>query len=54
MAGRPSKEIQKAIERLHTVEPELSITELMQRLAHFRQVDFELYARALRLAGLPE
>jgi hypothetical protein len=25
----------------------------MQRLAHFRQVDLELYAKALRLAGLP-
>jgi TolB-like protein len=54
MAGRPSGEIQKAIERLYTVEPELSITELMQRLTHFRQVDLELYATALRLAGLPE
>jgi TolB-like protein len=54
MAGHPSGEIQKAIEQLHTVEPELSITQLMQRLAHFRQVDLELYSKALRLAGLPE
>jgi TolB-like protein/Tfp pilus assembly protein PilF len=54
MAGRPSGEIQAAIARLHTVEPELSITELMQRIAHFRQLDLDVYARALRLAGLPE
>jgi len=54
MASRPSEEIQNAIERLHTVEPELTITELMQRLAHFRQVDLEFFVKALRLAGLPE
>jgi tetratricopeptide (TPR) repeat protein len=54
MAGRPSSEIQEAIGRLRTVEPEVSITELMQRIAHFRQVDLELYAKALRLVGLPE
>jgi TolB-like protein len=54
MAGRPSGEMREAIGRLHMVEPEVTITELMQRIAHFRQVDLELYAKALRLAGLPE
>jgi hypothetical protein len=46
--------MREAIGRLHMVEPEVTITELMQRIAHFRQVDLELYAKALRLAGLPE
>jgi TolB-like protein len=54
MAGRPFGKIQEAIGRLHMVEPGVSITEYMQRGAHFRQVDLELYAKALRLAGLPE
>jgi TolB-like protein len=54
MAGRPSEEIQKAIERLHMVEPELSIEALIQRIAHFREVDLEFYVKALRLAGLRE
>jgi TolB-like protein/Tfp pilus assembly protein PilF len=54
MAGRPPGEIQEAIGRLRAVEPEVTVTELMQRIAHFRQVDLELYAKALRLAGLPE
>ena len=54
MAGRPSEEIQKAIGKLHSVEPDLSITELMQRIAHFQQVDLDLYMKALRLAGLPD
>ena len=54
MAGRPSEEIQKAIGKLHSVEPDLSVTELMQRIAHFQQVDLDLYMKALRLAGLPD
>ena len=54
MAGRPFGKIQEAVGRLHMVEPGVSITEYMQRGAHFRQVDLELYAKALRLAGLPE
>jgi hypothetical protein len=41
--------MQEAIGRLHMVEPEATITELMQRIAHFRQVDLELYAKALCL-----
>ena len=54
MAGRPSKKIQEALGRLYAVEPGVSITELTQRIAHFRQIDLQLYAKALRLAGLPK
>lgn len=54
MAGRCPTELQQAIEKLHSVEPELSVTELSKRIAHFQEVDLALYAKALRLAGLPE
>jgi tetratricopeptide (TPR) repeat protein len=53
MAGRPSQELQEAIGRLRTVAPEVSITKTMLRIAVWRQVDRDLYAKALRLAGLP-
>jgi adenylate cyclase len=54
MAGRPYGKIQEVIGRLRMAESDVSITKLTQRVAHFRQVDLELYAKALRLAGLPE
>ena len=54
MAGCSLGEIQEAIMRLRALDPELSIAKIMQRIAHFRQVDLEFYAKALRLAGLPE
>lgn len=54
MAGHPYKAIQEAIGRLRTVEPDVSIAKVMLRLAAWRQVDRDLYAKALRLAGLPK
>jgi hypothetical protein len=55
LCGRPSfRENTGSDWRLRMVEPEVTITELMQRIAHFRQADLEFYAKALRLAGLPE
>jgi hypothetical protein len=54
MAGRPSGEIQEAIGQLRAVYPDVSVTSFLLRVAAFRQVDLELYVKALRLAGLPE
>jgi TolB-like protein len=54
MAGRPSGEIQEAIGWLHALDPEVSITKIEQRIAHFRRLDVELLAKAMHLAGLPE
>jgi tetratricopeptide (TPR) repeat protein len=54
LAGRP-EEARNAIARALELDPEMRLSNLTDRIHKFRRAeDFEKYAEALRLAGLPE
>lgn len=54
MAGRPASEIEDAVRQLQVAMPGTSIGRRLDQMMHFRQVDRDLFATALRKAGLPE